>query len=131
MEDRLLGIAPRLLLSLVLTVSLWSGAVAAPFTGVIMNKPACCNAMPMAGQAKSQGACGCAQDSPCRMQANPHLRLFPALIPSNMDQAPLVHLPIWSSAGGFIKPAYDGIIDTRILLKPPGRLFILHANLLI
>jgi hypothetical protein len=127
----LLDIAPRLLLSFMLVVSLWSGTMAAPFTGVIMNKPACCHATPMAGQAESQGACGCAQDSPCRMQVNPHLRVFPALIRSNMDQTPLVHLPIWSSAGGFIKPAHDDIYETIILLKPPGRLFILHANLLI
>lgn len=127
----MLGIAFRLLLSFMLVVSLWSGAMAASFTGSAMNKPTCCHAKSMAGHADGQGTCGCSQDSPCRMQANPYARVLPALVHSNVDQTSLAEFPMWPLAGNLIEPARERVFGSRILLKPPDRLFILHANLLI
>lgn len=126
-----MGFASRLLLSFALVASLWSGVMAAPLSGTTMNKPVCCHAVSMAGHAGAQEACGCAQDSPCRMQSNPYARVFPALLHGNADQTSLAENPIWSAASDLVEPAREIVAVPCIFLKPPGRLFILHANLLI
>ena len=125
----MLGIVARLILSFMLVVSLWSGVMAAPFSGSAMNKSACCHARSMAGHAGGQGACGCSQDSPCRMQANPYARSLPALIHSNVDQTSLAEFLMGAFAGNLIVTTSEKVFASRILLKPPDRLFILHANL--
>jgi hypothetical protein len=127
----LLGVAARLLLSIALVVSLWSGVMAAPLSGAIANKPVCCHAVKMAGHDEAQGACGCAQNSPCRMKANPFAPVLPALLQGNVLQTSLAQSPIWASAGDITTPAAEIVTGSRMLLKPPVRLYILHANLLI
>lgn len=127
----MLGLAVRVLLSFALVISLWSGVMAAPLSGTAMNRPICCHARQMDGHAQAQGDCGCGQDAPCRMQANPYVRVFPALQQGNAEQVPLALLPTWPLDGRLISSAGEPAIGLRLLLKPPGRLYILNAKLLI
>jgi len=122
----------RLWLGALLLAAGWSTALAAPSAPWPVEAVPCCHLAGQTGHAPEPGGCGCPEDAPCQMQAAPLNADAAALPPASAHLTP-------PSAAQFVagwadQQASPKMNDATVhggLVKPPGRLFILHAHLLI
>ncbi|KMY65709.1 hypothetical protein AAU61_20695 [Desulfocarbo indianensis] len=121
----------RLWLSAFLLAAGWSTALAAPSAPWTVDAVPCCHLAGQAGHAPGQGDRGCPKDAPGQMRSDPLDQDAAALLPASAGLTP-------PSATQFVAEWADQQASPKMmaavhggLIKPPERLFILHAHLLI